>query len=88
MPNLALRARTPGAVTTEIVELDGRQVVLAVVDGADRKGALSSVASDSWPTLLVPPEQASSPSSGSSLRAAPTSWRACRLCTDGAPPPR
>ncbi|MGE3327536.1 MAG: acyl-CoA carboxylase subunit beta [Acidimicrobiia bacterium] len=46
MPNLALRARTPGAVTTEIVELDGRQVVLAVVDGADRKGALSSVASD------------------------------------------
>jgi acetyl-CoA carboxylase carboxyltransferase component len=45
MSSLALRAKVPGVVRTEVRELDGRRVVWAEVDSSDRQGALSSVSS-------------------------------------------
>jgi acetyl-CoA carboxylase carboxyltransferase component len=46
VPDLALRSRTPGAARALVSELDGRRVVLAVVDASTHRGALSSAASD------------------------------------------
>jgi acetyl-CoA carboxylase carboxyltransferase component len=42
---VALRARAPGAVRVAVEVIDGRQVVVARIDPADRQGALSSSAS-------------------------------------------
>jgi acetyl-CoA carboxylase carboxyltransferase component len=46
MSTVALRARMPGAVDSMVTEIGGHKVVLSDVDGSERKGALSSVASE------------------------------------------
>jgi len=43
---IGLRTRVPGAVTIEVEFVGGRAVVLATVDGSERKGALTSVAAE------------------------------------------
>ncbi len=47
---LALRARTPGAVSAQVGTIDGRSVVVVDIDADVRRGALSSDASE---TLAV-----------------------------------
>jgi acetyl-CoA carboxylase carboxyltransferase component len=44
--SLGLRSRVPGAVTIEIEFIGARQVVMATVDGTERKGALTSIAAE------------------------------------------
>jgi acetyl-CoA carboxylase carboxyltransferase component len=47
VPNsIGLRSRAPGAATGSVSNLDGREVALFRIDGSDRRGALSSSATE------------------------------------------